>query len=228
MSAEYKFGCHDVYQNENNLASRDCIWDIFTLLVRHFFLMFHGLLNQNVGCVWPVVGSATKSLGQCCRIFIELNFLQHAADIGDTWLQVQSPSTSVAEQLWGWRFASASKKSECVATPLNKNCVHFSGTPFKTCFWTLGNSCGRTYFGIVQLWLSETINYFDGKMLLNCKCPSCFQCSAILVVLEMHIHFSCCLWCFMKLTGICNKINFKFDWYSFICVLSYLLSQKGK
>ena len=32
----------------------------------------------------------------------------------------------------------------------------------------------------------------------------------------------------MKLTGICNKINIKFDSYSFICVLSYLLSQKGK
>ena len=31
----------------------------------------------------------------------------------------------------------------------------------------------------------------------------------------------------MKLTGICNKINFKFDSYSFICVLFYLLSQKG-
>ena len=35
----------------------------------------------------------------CCRIFIESNFLQHAADIGDTWLQVQLPSTSVTEQL---------------------------------------------------------------------------------------------------------------------------------
>ena len=43
--------------------------------------------------MWPGVGSATKSLGQCNRIFIELNFLQHAADIGNTWLQVQPPST---------------------------------------------------------------------------------------------------------------------------------------
>ena len=48
--------------------------------------------------MWPWVGSATKSLGQCCRIFIELNFLQHAVDIGDTWLKVQPPLTSVAEQ----------------------------------------------------------------------------------------------------------------------------------
>ena len=49
--------------------------------------MFHRLRDQDVACVWPEVGSATKSLGQCFRIFIELNFLQHAADIGDTWLQ---------------------------------------------------------------------------------------------------------------------------------------------
>ena len=46
-----------------------------------------------------MVGSVTKSQGQCCRIFIGLNILQHAADIGDTWLQVQPPLTSVAEQL---------------------------------------------------------------------------------------------------------------------------------
>ena len=49
--------------------------------------------------VWPWVGSATKLLGQCCRIFIDLNFLQHAADFGDTWLQVQPPLTSFGEQL---------------------------------------------------------------------------------------------------------------------------------
>ena len=36
---------------------------------------------------------------QWCRIFIELNFLKHVADIGDTWLHVQPPSTSVAGQL---------------------------------------------------------------------------------------------------------------------------------
>ena len=54
------------------------------------------------------------------------------------------------------------------------------------------------------------------------------NCSTIPVVLETHINFSCCLRCLMKVTGICNKINIKFDSYSFICVLSYLLSQKGK
>ena len=32
----------------------------------------------------------------------------------------------------------------------------------------------------------------------------------------------------MKVTGICNKINIKFDSYLFISVLSYLLSKKGK
>ena len=32
MLVEYKFGCYDVYQNKNNLASRGCTWDIFTLL----------------------------------------------------------------------------------------------------------------------------------------------------------------------------------------------------
>ena len=57
------------------------------------------IVRPDVACVWPEVGSATKSLSQCCRIFIELNFLEHAADIGDNWLQVQPPSTSVAEQL---------------------------------------------------------------------------------------------------------------------------------
>ena len=80
----------------------------------------------------------------------------------------------------------------------------------------------------LSTWLSETINYFDGEKLLDCQCPSCFQCSTIPVVLEMHIHLSCCFRCLMKLTGICDKINFKFDSYSFICVLFYLLSQKGK
>ena len=38
-------------------------------------------------------GSATKSLGQCCTIFMESNYLQHVADIGDTWVHVQLPST---------------------------------------------------------------------------------------------------------------------------------------
>ena len=71
MSVEYKFGCYDVYQNKNNLASSGCMWDIFTLLVRHFFLMLQGLWDQNVACVSPEVGSATKSLGQCwCMIKI--------------------------------------------------------------------------------------------------------------------------------------------------------------
>ena len=69
------------------------------------------------------------------------------------------------------------------------------------------------------LQLSEAINYFDGKS---------YSTANALRVLEMHIHLSCCLQCLMKLTGICNKINFRFDSYSFICVLSYLLSQKGK
>ena len=45
-------------------------------------------------------------------------------------------------------------------------------------------------------------------------------------VLETHINLSCCLRCLMKVTGICNKINVRFDSYSFICVLSYLLSQE--
>ena len=44
-------------------------------------------------------GSATQLPGQCCRICIELNFSQHAADTGDTRLHVQPSSTSAAEQL---------------------------------------------------------------------------------------------------------------------------------
>ena len=47
-------------------------------------------------------------------------------------------------------------------------------------------------------------------------------------VLETHINLSCSLRCLMKVTGICNKINIKFDSYSLISVLSYLLSQKRK
>ena len=111
----------------------------------------------------PGVGFATKSLGQCCRLFIGLNFLQHAADIGDT------------------------------------------------------------------PWLSETIYYFDGKKVTQLPMPFVYiNCSPIPLVLEMPINLSCCLWSLMKLTGICNKINFRFDSYSFIFVLSCLLSQKGK
>ena len=63
------------------------------------------LLSDDAGIVKPEclcvarARSATKSLGQRCRIFINLNFLQHLADIGSTWLHVQLPSTSVAERL---------------------------------------------------------------------------------------------------------------------------------
>ena len=41
-----------------------------------------------------MAGSATKSLGQCGRICIKLNFLQNVADIEDTWLHSQPSSTS--------------------------------------------------------------------------------------------------------------------------------------
>ena len=37
--------------------------------------------------------------------------MQHVADIGDTWLHVQTPSTSVAEQLCEFQVASARRKS---------------------------------------------------------------------------------------------------------------------
>ena len=85
------------------------------------------------------------------------------------------------------------------------------------------------YFLPPRSWvLIMTSLLLNGKKLLNYQCPSCFQCSTIPVVLEMHIHLSCCLQCLMKLTSICNKINFKFDSYSFFCVLSYLLSLKEK
>ena len=64
------------------------------------------------------------------------------------------------------------------------------------------------------IWLSETIYYFDGKKVTQLAMPFVFiNCSTIPVVLEMHINSSCCLRCLMKLTGICNKINFKFDSY---------------
>ena len=65
--------------------------------------------------MYPGAGSATKLLGQCYRIFIELDFLQHAAGIGDTWLHVQPPLTSVAEQFRGCRVVSVRKIAD-VAT----------------------------------------------------------------------------------------------------------------
>ena len=46
------------------------------------------------------------------------------------------------------------------------------------------------------------------------------SCLELIDVLERHINLSCCLRCLMKVTSICNKINIKFDSYSFICVLS--------
>ena len=33
--------------------------------------------------MWPGAGSAIISMGQCCRVFIELDFLQHVSDIRD-------------------------------------------------------------------------------------------------------------------------------------------------
>ena len=41
--------------------------------------------------------SATKSLGQCCRIFTKMNFLQHVADIGGNWLHLQLKSEFLKE-----------------------------------------------------------------------------------------------------------------------------------
>ena len=69
---------------------------------------------------------------------------------------------------------------------------------------------------------------FRWKKVTQMPMPFVFYCSTIPVVLEMHIHLSCCLRCLMKVIGICNKINFKLDSYSFIRVLSYLLSEKEK
>ena len=33
-----------------------------------------------------------KSVGQCCKIFIEFNFLQHVANIGDGYLAIRATS----------------------------------------------------------------------------------------------------------------------------------------
>ena len=64
--------------------------------------------------------------------------------------------------------------------------------------------------------------YFDGKKVTQLAMPFVFiNCSTIPVVLEMHINLSCSLRCLMKLTGIRNKINFKFDSYS--SSVSYLI-----
>ena len=103
------------------------------------------------------------------------------------------------------------------------NCLHSSRTPFKTCYWTLGSSWGRTYFRIIQLWLSKTICYLDGKKLTQVPRSFVFiNWSTITVVLETHINLSCCLRCLTKLTDICYKIKIKYNSYSFIYVLSYL------
>ena len=68
--------------------------------------MLQVLWNYNVAstCSQGQAGSATKSLGQCCRIFIQFNFLQNVADIGNTWLHVQPSSTYDAEQSWRMDF----------------------------------------------------------------------------------------------------------------------------
>ena len=61
---------------------------------KHLFLMTQQMWNQSVVCsqcqVWTI------SLRQCCRIFIELHFLQHVADNGDHWLHVQ-PATLLSQ-----------------------------------------------------------------------------------------------------------------------------------
>ena len=107
--------------------------------------------------------------------------------------------------------------------------LHFSRAPFKTSFWTLGNSWGRTYFELSNYAFLRQYNISMEKKVTQLAMPFVFiNFSTTPVVLEMHINVSCCLRCLMKLAGICNKINFKFDSYAFICVLSYLLSQKGK
>ena len=159
------------------------------LHVRHFYFTGKTLLSDLPWIVRP----------ECCM----------RCSCGQRYVLEQNRWDSVAENSSNWTFCNMLqilgfedddlpvqvKKSACVATALDKDCVHFSRTPFKTCFWTLGKSCWRTYFWIVQLWLSETINYFDGKKLLNCQCPSCFQCSTIPVVSETHTRLSWCLRC---------------------------------
>ena len=138
--------------------------------MRHFYFTGKKLLSDVAGIVRPECCMrvargrfCNKVAGTVLQIIHRIEFLQHAADIGDT------------------------------------------------------------------PWLSETIYYFDGKKVTQLPMPFVFiNCSPIPLVLEMHINLSCCLWCLMKLTGICDKINFKFDSYSFIFVLSCLLSQKGK
>ena len=74
--------------------------------MRHSYFTGNTLLSDVAGivrlkcCTRVAMGRfSNKIAGTFCRIFIELNFLQHAADVGDTWLQVQPPLTSVAEQL---------------------------------------------------------------------------------------------------------------------------------
>ena len=68
-----------------NLRLHVHVGHLLALATQHFFLLLQGSRNENVARV-ARASSATKSLGQCCKIFIELNLLQHVADIGDTWL----------------------------------------------------------------------------------------------------------------------------------------------
>ena len=60
--------------------------------MRRFYFTGDRLLSDVAG----IVQHQNKIVG---TVLQELNFLQHAADIGDTWLQVQPPLPSVTEQL---------------------------------------------------------------------------------------------------------------------------------
>ena len=73
-------------------------------LFRHETRMLHA---------WPRADSETNLTRQCCKVFIELNFLQHV-EVSETpgYICNRLPSTSVAEQLLKkCRVASISKES---------------------------------------------------------------------------------------------------------------------
>ena len=69
---------------------------------------------------------------------------------------------------------------------------------------------------------------FQWKKVTQMPMPFMFYCSTIPVVLEMHIHLSCCLRCLMKVIGICNKINFKLDSYSSMSCLICFQKKKSE
>ena len=79
----------------NKTLSKSMERTLLTLATQDFLLIDVAGIVKSECCTCSQGQVLQKELlGQCCRLFSELNFLLHVADIGDTWLHVQPPLTS--------------------------------------------------------------------------------------------------------------------------------------